>query len=62
VSLAEDHVAPTEVKERLRAMPARVTAVVTHGVWVGATRALAAVQLRSGDTVDLRQTEPGFLP
>jgi hypothetical protein len=62
MSLAEDHVASVEVEERLRAMPARVMGLVTHGVRVGATRALAAAQLRSGDAVDLRQADSGFPP
>ena len=62
VSPAEEHGTPTKVKEFLRAMPARVMAMVSHGIRVGATRALATTQLRSGDAVDLRQADPGFPP
>ncbi|XP_066354194.1 uncharacterized protein [Miscanthus floridulus] len=62
VSRAEEHGNPTEVKERLRAMPVRVTRVVSHGVRVGTTRALAVAQLRFGDAVDLRQADRGFPP
>ena len=62
VSPTEEHGAQAEVEERLHAMPMRVTGVVSHGVRVGATRALAATQLQSGDAVDLRQADLRFLP
>ena len=41
VSPAEEHGALAEVEERLHTIPARVTGVVSHGIWVGATRAPA---------------------
>ena len=42
VSPAEVHGASAEVEKCLRAMPAHIVGVVSHGVRVGATRALAA--------------------
>ena len=55
-------VAPAEIKEHLHALPARIAGVVSLGVRVGATTALAATKLRSDDAVDLREADLGFLP
>ena len=46
--------------EHIRALPARIREVVTHGVRHGAASALAATHLRS--EADLRAVEPGFPP
>ena len=62
VSPAEDHITLAKVEEHLRAMPMCVAGVVSHGVQVGATRALAVTQLWSGNAVDLRQADLRFLP
>ena len=62
VSPAAEPVALAEVEEHLHALPACITGMVSLGVWVGATIALAATKLRSDDTVDLHEADPGFLP
>ena len=46
--------------EPVRALPAWIQEVVTHGLCHGAMSALAAAHLRSD--VDLRAVEPGFPP
>ena len=46
--------------DRVRALPARIQEVVTHGLRHGAASTLATAHLRSD--VDLRAVEPGFLP
>ena len=42
VSPTEEHGALAEVEEHLHALPACITGMVSLGVWVGATIALAA--------------------
>ena len=46
--------------EHVRALPARIREVVTHGVRHGAVSALATAHLCSD--MDLRAVEPGFPP
>ena len=48
------------LEESFRALPTRVKAVVTHGIYHGAAMALAVTQLRS--SLDLNQVEPWFPP
>ena len=55
-------VALAEVEECLHALHVCIVGVVSLDVWVGATIALAAAQLRSDDAVDLREADPEFLP
>jgi hypothetical protein len=50
VSPAAVLVAPAEVEEHLHTLPARITSMISLGIRVGATRALATAQLWSGDT------------
>ena len=56
----EEHDAPSKVEERLHAMSTHVVGVVSYGIQVGATRALATAQLWFDDMVDLRDVDPGF--
>ena len=46
--------------DRIRALPAQIWEVVTHGLYHGAASALAVAHLRSD--ADLRAVEPGFPP